>query len=95
MPTEQCEENSEHKAKSDRRLQLLADRAAVMIVLLGQRHGGWEWLFGEHMWQDPEGIADEIREWPEYKTATDIVRLWIQRDDKAGVGSGGSRSPLP
>jgi len=79
---EPCNENCEHKAKSDRRIALLADRMAVMIALLGARHNGWEWLFGEHMWQDPDGIAEEIREWNEYRNGLEIVKLFIRRDDE-------------
>ncbi len=55
---------------------------AVMIALLGARHDGWEWLFGEHMWGDPNGIAEEIREWKEYRNGLEIVKLFIRRDDE-------------
>ncbi len=78
----QCNENCEHKAKSDRRIALLADRLAITLVLLKQRHGDdWSPWFGEGMWEDAAGMGEIIRDWPEYKTAVKIVRLFLKRQE--------------
>lgn len=79
----QCDESCEHKAKSDKRIALLADRLAVALVLLKQRHGNdWNPWFGEAMWQDGETLAGEIRDWSEYKEAKSLVRLFLQRSER-------------
>ncbi len=79
----QCNESCEHKAKSDKRLALLADRMAIMLVVLKQRHGDdWAPWFGEGMWESEDGMGEVIRDWPEYKTALKIVKLFIQRSER-------------
>jgi hypothetical protein len=79
----QCNESCEHKAKSDRRIALLADRLAITLVLLKQRHGDdWDPWFGEGMWEDEGAMGDVIREFSEYQTAVKIVRLFLQRQEK-------------
>lgn len=61
---------------------LLADRMAIMLVVLKQRHGDdWAPWFGEAMWEDADGMGEVIREWPEYETAKQIVRQWIKRNE--------------
>lgn len=78
----QCNESCEHKAKSDRRIALLADRLAVLLVVARSRHGtDWAPWFGESVWEEEGHMADEIRGWPDYKTAKDIVKLFIKRQD--------------
>ncbi len=77
-----CNENCERRAKSDRRLALLADRLAVLLVVVKNRHGNdWAPWFGESTWEDPDRMAEEIRGWPDYKTAKDIVKLFLKRQD--------------
>jgi len=83
MPTEQCNESCEHKARSDRRIALLADRLAIALVILKSRHGA-DWLpwFSEACWDAEDSLGDEVREWTDYKAAKDIVRLFIKREEK-------------
>ena len=67
---------------ADARLALLADRLAVALVVLKHRYGtDWEPWFGEGIWEDEDALADEIRDWPEFKEAKGIVRLFIKRLD--------------
>ena len=69
-------------ANADERLAMLADRLAVCLVVLKQRYGtDWEPWFGEAIWEEDDALADEIRDWPEYKEAKQIVRLFIKRLD--------------
>jgi hypothetical protein len=78
----QCDENCEHKARSDRRLALLADRLAILLVVARSRHStDWEPWFGEGVWEEEGRLGDEIRGWPDYKTAKDIVKLFLKRQD--------------
>lgn len=76
-----CNENCEHKARSDKRLAFMADRMAVMLCIIKSRHNDWEWLYGEDMWTNPDGMAAELRDWSDYRVATDIVRLWLKKHD--------------
>lgn len=81
MPTPSEENQKQQITRANERIAFMADRMAVLLVLLGQRHGGWEWLYGEDMWQNPEGIAEVLRDWPDYGVAKDIIRLWIRKHD--------------
>ena len=80
----QCSENCEHKAKSDKRISLLADRLAISLVVLKQRYGS-DWLpwFKEDCWDAADSLGDEIRAWPDYKVAKEMVKLFITRMEKA------------
>lgn len=65
------------------RLALVADRLAICLVVLKQRYGtDWEPWFGESIWEAEEHLGDEIRSWPEYKEAKEIVKLFIQRSER-------------
>ncbi len=79
----QCDENCERRAKSDKRIALLADRLAIALVVLKMRYGN-DWLpwFGEAVWDEADGLGDEIRDWPDYKAAKEIVKLFLKRGEK-------------
>jgi len=54
---------------------------ALMLVILDSRTGNdWNPWMGEGVWDGEMG--EELREWPQYKTAKDIVRLWIAKHDR-------------
>lgn len=79
----QCNESCEQRVKSDKRIALLADRLAVLLVVVKQRYGGdWEPWFGEAAWEGEGHLADEVRGWSEYKEAKQIVKLFIQRSER-------------
>lgn len=79
----QCNESCEQRVKSDKRIALLADRLAVLLVVVKQRYGtDWEPWFGESLWEGEDRLAEEIREWPAYKEARQIVKLFIQRSER-------------
>ena len=75
-----------------RQIAFLADRMAVMLCILKSRHGDWEWLYGENMWESEEGMAAEMREWPEYATAKDILRLWLKKHNEREKQNGTSEN---
>jgi hypothetical protein len=83
MPTEQCNENCARREKSDKRISLLADRLAIALVVLKMRYGS-DWLpwFGEAVWDEADGLGDEIRDWKEYKEAREIVKLFLKRSEQ-------------
>jgi len=61
-------------------LQFLADRMAILLVVCKQRHGGsWVPWFQEDMYEAEGSLGDEIREWPEYQQALNIVRLMLRK----------------
>jgi hypothetical protein len=64
------------------RVELLADRLAILLVVVKQRYGTeWEPWFGESVWEQEDHLGDEIREWPQYIEAMNIVRQFIRRHD--------------
>jgi len=71
------------KQRDEARIALLADRLAILLVVVKQRYGtDWEPWFGEGVWTEEDRLADEIREWPQYREAKDIVKLFIQRSER-------------
>lgn len=79
----QCNESCARRAKSDKRISLLADRLAIALVILKKRYGNdWEPWFGEACWDAEDSLGDEIRDWSEYKAAKEVVKLFLQRQDR-------------
>jgi len=61
-------------------LQFLADRMAILLCVCKQRHtGSWVPWFQEGTYEDEGLLGDEIREWPEYQQALNIVRLMLRK----------------
>jgi hypothetical protein len=52
--------------------------------VLKQRYGT-DWLpwFKEDCWDADDSLGDEIRAWPDYKVAKDMVKLFITRMERA------------
>ena len=68
---------------SDPKVELLADRLAVLLVVVRSRYGtDWAPWLGESVWEGEDRLADEIREWPLYAEARQIVDLFIKRSEK-------------
>jgi hypothetical protein len=75
------------KEKNEARIKLLADRLAICLVVLKMRFGtDWEPWFGESVWEEPDALGDEIRDWPEYDTAMKIVKKFIERSERDAKG---------
>lgn len=73
------------RAQAEARIELLTDRLAVLLVVVRKRHGDdWDPWRGEGMWEDPAGMAELLREWPDYKAAREIVGLFISRSEQSG-----------
>jgi hypothetical protein len=68
---------------AEARIRLLSDRLAVSLVLLKKRHGDdWNPWAGEAMWEQVDGLAEEIRDWPDFKVALGVVELFIRRNER-------------
>lgn len=70
----------------DKRIEMLEDRMAILMVVLKQRHGDWDPWFREGAYQDPESLGDEIRSWPEYRTGREII-TFMTRKLENGLGT--------
>lgn len=65
---------------------VLADRLAILLCVAKQRHGGsWIPWFQEGTYDDEGSLGDEIRQWPEYKEALDVVRLFMRRNNERTI----------
>ena len=71
------------KAIQDNRLKLMADRLAILLVICNARDGDdWSPWMGEAMYDGEDQLGDHLRKMGDYKTAKDIVRLWVEKQDK-------------
>lgn len=57
--------------------RLLADRLAILLVLCKSRTGDWHPYFLDRFY-DGE-VGEEIRDWPEFVTAKQIIANWLRR----------------
>lgn len=88
MPTQKQNKKLTRK-QYEARIALLEDRAALMLVLLKNRHGDdWNPWAGEAMWEDADSMTEILRGWPQYRVALDVIRLWTIRNDKRIEGEG-------
>ncbi len=78
----------QNKKQNDKaRVRFLADRMAILLVICRHRHGGsWEPWFREGTYDEEGSLGDEIRQWPGYKEAIDVVRLMLRKfDNELGI----------
>lgn len=75
----QCNENCEHKAKSDSRIAFLADRMARLLVELVRR----DFDYGKYCFEEfyTDEVAGYLRQGKEYEVCIDFVRIMIRRHD--------------
>jgi hypothetical protein len=70
-------------SKDADRLRFLADRTAILLCVCIQRYGGdLNPFFREGLYEDEGSLGDEVRDWPQYESAMEIVRLWLRKHDK-------------
>lgn len=70
-----CNENS----KQQDRLRFLCHRLAILMVICKSRTADWNPWFRESIYSGE--TSDEIREWPDYKTAKMIIGHMLRRYD--------------
>lgn len=63
------------------RVAFLADRMAILLVICKSRYGDWNPFFRDGMYDDEGSMGEEIRSWPDYQTAKDVVREMLRRHD--------------
>lgn len=63
----------------------MLDRLAILLVVAKIRHGNeWNPFFRDALYDEPGSLGDEIRGWPEYRTAKMVIKNWLKR---AGDGA--------
>lgn len=68
---------------SDNRIKMMADRMAILLVICNARDGdNWNPWMGESMYEGEDQLGDQVRKMKDYGVAKEIVRLWIEKQDK-------------
>lgn len=68
--------------KSNDRLAFLADRFAILMVVCKMRYGNeWNPFFQDGLYEDEGSLGDEIKGWPEFQSARDVIRNMLRRHD--------------
>jgi hypothetical protein len=49
---------------------------------MNQHGGDLNPFFREGLYEDAGSLGDEIRGWPQYNTAMDVIRLWLKKHDR-------------
>ncbi len=62
---------------------MLVDRLAILLVIAKSRHGGFDLFFLDRQYDEEGSLGDEIREWPDYKTARKVINRWLNNIEKA------------
>jgi hypothetical protein len=76
---EPCNENCEHKARSDKRLAFLADRMAMLMVELVRRDLDYGRFCHEEFFTDE--VAGYLHQGRQYEVCIDFVRIMIKNHD--------------
>jgi len=71
------------KAKRDKaRIRFLVDRMAILLVVAKMRYGNdWNPFFRDTLFDEEGSLGDEIRSWPEYQSARQVIAAWVKRED--------------
>ncbi len=48
---------------------------------MNQHGGDLNPFFREGLYEDPGSLGDEIRSWPQYRTAMRVIRLWLKKHE--------------
>lgn len=65
------------KPTDSERLAFLADRMAILMVVCKSRTLDWNPWFRDGLYDGDAG--EEIREWPDYRTAKDVIRNMLRK----------------
>jgi hypothetical protein len=75
-------QRDEKRLTDAERVAFLADRMAILLVVCKSRYGDdWNPWFREGLWVDEGALGEEVRAWPEYQTALEIVRNMLRKQD--------------
>jgi len=67
--------------KQTKQLELLIDRMSILLVVCKSRSESWDVWIREGMYEDADGMGEELRQWPDYKTARNIIVEMLRRSD--------------
>lgn len=74
------------RKQAEDRIELLRDRLGVLLVVCKMRYGNdWNPFFREGLYEDEGSLGDEIRGWPEYKSALMVVDNMIRKNEKVAA----------
>jgi len=54
---------------------------AILLVICKSRTGDWNPWFREALYNGDGHMGEEIRGWPEYRTAMDVIRNMMRKFD--------------
>jgi len=54
---------------------------AILMVVCVSRTGSWNPWFTEGLYEDLEAMGDEIRSWPQHKSALDVIRRMVKKHE--------------
>jgi hypothetical protein len=70
------------KKKAEERIKLLADRAAILLVICNARNEDeWNPWMSELMYDGEGQLGDHVRKMADYTIAKGIVKLWLKKQD--------------
>jgi hypothetical protein len=67
--------------QANKRIGFLTDRMAILLVICKSRYGDWNPVFRDGMYDDEGSMGEEIREWPDYKAALQVIDQMLRRFD--------------
>lgn len=53
-----------------------------MVVAMSRYGNDLNPFFREGLYEDEGSLGDEIRNWPQYQQAINVIRLWLQKHDE-------------
>lgn len=69
-------------ARDKARIRFLVDRLAILLVVAKMRYGNdWNPFFRDTLFDEEGSLGDEIRGWPEYQSARNVIAAWVKRED--------------
>lgn len=72
-------------------IRFLVDRLAILLVVAKMRYGNdWNPFFRDTLFDEEGSLGDEIRGWPEYQSARNVIAAWVKREDERRAKDGGS-----
>jgi hypothetical protein len=76
-------------ARDRARIRFLVDRLAILLVVAKMRYGNdWNPFFRDTLFDEEGSLGDEIRGWPEYQSARNVIAAWVKREDNRREADG-------
>lgn len=72
--------------KANARIRFLSDRFGILMVVCQSRTGDWNPWMRDDLYDGEGQMGEEIRGWPAYKAAKEVIRNMLRRHDD-GMGT--------